>query len=127
MQPVHALGNRQCLTGRGDAILRIPAAIGQRTHAIAEDELSDALADRHDFTGHFQPGDGAHAGFHRVLARALDHVGAVDAGGVDADQYFAGPRGGDGDLVGLQDFGASGLGDFNLGHGFGQSHVVNLS
>ncbi|MNG07426.1 hypothetical protein D3C84_907250 [compost metagenome] len=114
---VHARRDRQGLARRDRAILRVAAAIGQRTDFVADDEFADTGADGDHLTRHFQPRNRVHAGFHRVFAGTLQHVRAIDPGGVHADQHFAGTCRGHGDLTRLQDFGSTGLGDFDVGHG----------
>jgi hypothetical protein len=42
-----------------------------------------------DLAGHFQARQVGGARRHRVVALALEHVGTVDAGGMDLDQDFA--------------------------------------
>ncbi|MNG15848.1 hypothetical protein D3C84_997040 [compost metagenome] len=93
MHPIHALRNRQRLAGRRDAVLCVTAAVGQRADVVADDKFADTFTDRHHFPGHFQARNRAHAGFHRVLAGTLNHVGAIDPGSVHANQHFTRPRG----------------------------------
>ncbi|MNF96153.1 hypothetical protein D3C84_789340 [compost metagenome] len=126
LHPVHAFGNRQRLAGRDRAILRITAAIGQRTDLVADDKLADICANGDHFAGHLQTWVWVHAGFHRVLAGSLKNVGAIDPGSMHADQHFTDACSGQGHLARLQDFRATGFGDFNQGHVFGQIHFIYL-
>ncbi|MNI09608.1 hypothetical protein D3C73_626860 [compost metagenome] len=89
LQPIHTVGHRQRLAGRGDTVLRVATAIGQRTDLVAYEEFADTFADGHDFTGHFQARVGIHAGLERVFAGPLQGIGAIDPSGMHADQHFA--------------------------------------
>lgn len=124
MNPVHAVGNWQGLAGRRHTILGIAAAIGQGADPVTDDELVDPCADRDHFSRHFQARNRAHSRLHRVLAGALNDVGTVDPGGVNADQHFAGGRHRQRFPTRLQDLGAARLGDFNEGHGLWQGMAV---
>jgi hypothetical protein len=111
------------LPGRDVAVFSVTAAVGQRANLVPHGKLTDTRTERHHFTGHFQTGNRIHARLHRVLACPLQGVGAIDPGGMHANQHFAGCGDGQGHTLGLQDFGATRLSDFDTGHFAGQSHV----
>lgn len=125
LNPVHAFRNRQGLAGGYGAELCIAATIGQGTDLVAQAVFIDAVAQRNHFAGHFQARYRAHAGFHWVLAGALQGIGTINPGGMHADQNFAGAGRGHCNLTGLENLGAAEGGDFNLGHVVGQSHVLD--
>ena len=74
------------------AQLALTAAADDRHHAVADGEALGARAERDDVAGELEPGDvGRRAGRSRVRAAALEHVGAVEAGGAHADEHLAVP------------------------------------
>ena len=61
-----------------------------------------ALTDRLNDAGYFEAVDGACSGGRRVESAALQGVGAVDSGGVNADENFVGAGYGGGDFTDCQ-------------------------
>ena len=81
---------RSCTTRE----LGLAAAADDRHHAVAELEAADAAAGGDHLAGELQPRDvGRRAGRRRVAALELEHVGAVEPRGADADEQLAAPRG----------------------------------
>lgn len=109
LNPIHAFRNGQGLTGRHAAKLRVATAIGQSTDFVAQLVFAHAFAQRHDFTGYFQPWNRTEARFHRVLAGALQGVRPVDPGGMHADQDLAGACDGHLGVAWLQHFRPAGV------------------
>jgi hypothetical protein len=106
---------RHCASGA--AVFGIAAALHQRAYQVALLEVTAFQVAVDDLTRHFQAGQVGGAGRHRVFTHALQHVGPVDAGGVDLDEHFAGPQGRRRALAQLQDFRLAGLGDLDGAHG----------
>ena len=79
----HALRHGQQLPGGHPHLLGVPAAGEQRAHLVADRPVVDALTERLDDPAHLEPGDLRLAGRRRVVALALEQVGAVDACGGD--------------------------------------------
>src|SRR6185437_1458706 len=104
------------LTVLRDAILRVAAAGHQRHHLVTDLVTRRAAADRDHLAGDFETGQVAGAGRWWIDARALRHVGPVDACGSNLDQYLARTwhryRAG----FRQQHFGPSGLADADNGH-----------
>jgi hypothetical protein len=88
--PVELVGHRhgQALVHHGE--LRLPAAGHERHHAVARLEAQDARAALDHLAGHLQPRDVLRrAGRGRIGPAQLQDVGAVDAGGLHADEQLA--------------------------------------
>jgi hypothetical protein len=83
------------LYGRNN-ILGIAAALHQSADLVANIEGGVVEIAVDDFAGHFQAGNVGSARRRGVIAHALEHVRAVDAGGVHLDQHFAGLKTGTG-------------------------------
>ena len=104
-RPVELVGDRHRHALVHDRQLALPAAADDRHHAVADLEPPHPVADRDHLAGELEPRDvRRRAGRRRIAARELMHVGAVEAGGVHADQQLAGLRRGiwvlfDGDLA----------------------------
>ncbi|MNT32705.1 hypothetical protein D3C72_1686010 [compost metagenome] len=87
-QQVQAARHRQAMAFVGQAVLRVSAARRQRADLVAGLPGTDLGADGHDGARHFQAQVGRGAEWWRVGARALQHVGTVDARIGDLDQYL---------------------------------------
>ena len=85
-------GNRHHLAGGHGDVLGIASAGQQSANLLPDGPAGDAVADRGDRSGHLQPEGLAGSRRRRVVTRGLQQVGAVDAGGADLDQDFAGGR-----------------------------------
>jgi hypothetical protein len=80
--------------GRRDpAELGVAAAGGEGADAVAGVPVGLRAGGGHG-AGDFEAEDGGCIGGRRILAGALQEVGAVDAGGLDAEDDFAFPGGG---------------------------------
>ena len=103
-----AARHRQALYAGRQAVLGVAAAGDERADAVA---LAPAGVRRRGGDGarDFQSEDGRRSRRRRILAGALQEVGTVDAGGLDADQDFAGARHWRRALGEVEDFGRSGL------------------
>ncbi len=89
----HGVGHRHELALVDDRELALATAADDAHHAVALGEARRAVAERLDLAGELEAGDVLRAaGRRRVAAAALHHVGAVDAGGADADEHLAGAR-----------------------------------
>ena len=100
LRPVERVGHRHQLALVDDAQLGLAAAAGDRHHAVAHSEARGARPERSDLAGELEPRDvlrRARRG--RIAALALQHVGAVEPGGADAHEHFAGPGFGVGALL----------------------------
>ena len=84
------LGNREGVAGVGGGILGVAAAGHQAHDAVAYPPAVNALAVLCDRAGHLEAEDLGLAGWGRVVALALDDVGAVDGRGRDFDEELAG-------------------------------------
>ena len=107
-----ALRDRQALLVRHGGALGVAAAGQQRADRIADRPAAHVRAERGDDAGDFETGNIGRARRRRILAEALQHVGAIDARGGDVDQDFAGGGNRIGTLDELQDLRRTGLGDF---------------
>ncbi len=83
-------------------LLGVAAARYQGHRAVADFPAGCGGADCGDFTGNFHPDDLRRARRWRIEALALEQVGAIDAGGVDANQDFVGLDRRLGDLADFQ-------------------------
>src|SRR6266581_2749745 len=120
---LHAFRDRQALRrGRG-AVLGVAAALHERGRRIADAPVFYAVADRDDAAGELEARYVGRPWRNRIVAHALQHVGAVDAGCRDADQYFAGPGLRNGARSGLEHLGLPRLGDLDRAHGFREGHA----
>ena len=80
--------------------LGLAAAAHHRHHPVAEAEALDPGADFHDLAGELDAGHvGGHAGWRRIKALTLEHVGSVEAGGAHGHEQLAGAGGGVGVLA----------------------------
>ena len=95
-----ALGHRQHLGRRRQAVFGIAAAGGQGADLIADAEPRDIRADRGDLARHFQAGQVGGAGRRRTGSGALKDIGTVDTGSLDAISTSPGPGWGTGRVVG---------------------------
>ena len=87
-----AARDRQDLAlGRGH-VLGVAAAVDEGADLVAESPTRDALAERRDRAGDFEPQDRRRTRRRRIVALALHDVGARNAGRRDGDQHLAGPR-----------------------------------
>ena len=107
----HPLGHRQQLPGRHPHLLGVPATGEQGAHLVADGPAVDALTERLDDPAHLEPRDVGLAGRWRVVALALQQVGAVDSGSRDPHEHLAGARGGRVDVGEHQRVGAAELGE----------------
>ena len=85
-------GHRQALAYRRYAQLGITTASNQRANAITDFEAGrshSSCVTGHDFTGDFQARNIRSSRRHRIVAGSLQHIGAIDAAGLDPDQNFA--------------------------------------
>ena len=108
-------GDGQAGATGGEAIFGIAAA-GDEGADAAADRRAGRITDRDDGAGNFEPGDVGGAGRGGVIAHPLEDVGAVDAGGGDLDQHFAGAGCRHGTRHGFEDLRAAGLADLDRGH-----------
>ena len=100
LRPVQALGDRHELALVDDRELRLAAAADDRHDAFAFAEARRARAAALDLTGELEARDvRRRAGRRGIGALALEHVGAVEPGGADADENLAGARLGVGMLL----------------------------
>src|SRR6266581_283755 len=113
----HALRNRQALRSRRRAVFGVAAALHERGHRVADAPFLHAFAERGDAAGELQTRDVGGARRHRIVAGALHRVGAVDAGGRDADQDFAALRLGNRARADFQHLGPARPGDLDRAHG----------
>ena len=96
--PLELLGDRHRGALVDDRQLGLAAAGHDRHHAVAGLEALDAGADLDDLARELEAGDVlGRAGRGGVAAAELHHVGAVEAGGADADEEVGVP----GDRVGV--------------------------
>jgi hypothetical protein len=100
-------GHRQALNRRRRGILAIPVADQQRADLVADPPLGDTIAGLDDRARTFEPGNVRRPGRHRIAPHPLQAIGAVDPGGGDPDQHFAGLRLGHGADCGHQHLGSA--------------------
>ena len=81
--------DRQALQRGHGSVFAVAVADHQGTDLVAILPLGNAVATLDDGAGAFQAGDVRRAGRHRIAPHALQAIGAVHAGGGDADQHFA--------------------------------------
>ena len=86
------VGHRHHLAGGDRDLRRVPAAGQQRAHLVADGEALDALAERGDGAAALEADHARRPGRRRVVALALEQVGAVDRGGGDVEHDLAGRR-----------------------------------
>src|SRR5690606_19338635 len=108
---------RDDLAGRDGDALGVAAAGQQRADLVALRQVRHALADGRDDAGALQPEHLGRAGRRRIVALALQEVGAVDAGGGDLDDDLAGSGLGRGDVGDDEALGSSGLFHDHGSHG----------
>jgi hypothetical protein len=119
--PVEAVGHGHRLALVHGGELGLAAAADDRHHAIARAEPLGARPARDDLAGELEAGDiRRRARRRRVQAAPLHHVGAVDAGRLDADEDLARPGLGvgvvlDAELLVADRDGAHGAGVKHLG------------
>jgi len=101
----------------GDEILRVAAAREQRHHLVADPPPGHTGADRLDDTGGLQADDVGDALRGRVVAAALQQVGAVHARGDGAHQHLPRLGGGGGGFLDGQGLDVPGLLDDDSSHG----------
>ena len=82
-------GDRQRVVLVGQRVLGVAAARQERADGVAHPPARAAGADGGDLAGRLEPGQVGRARRRRVGAGALQHVGAVDAGGAHPDQDLA--------------------------------------
>ena len=87
--PVELVGDRHRGALVHDRVLGLAAAGDDRHHAVARLEAADAAAARDDLAGELEARDvGGRARRRGVVAGDLQHVGAVETGGADADEQL---------------------------------------
>ena len=109
-------GRGDQLSLRDDEVLGISAAGEQRHHFVAGLPLGHAVAGRLDDSGGFQSDDVGDALRGRVVAAALQEIGAVHACGDGAHQHLPGLRGGGGGFLDVQGLNIPGLLDDDSSH-----------
>ena len=86
------LGRGQALHRRNGSVFAIPVCDHQRAEAVTDLPLRNFLARFDHGSRAFEPRDIRCTGRHRIAAHALQTIGAVDPGGGNPDQDFAGFR-----------------------------------
>ena len=76
---------------RRNTILGVTASGHQRADAIAGADRNDTFADADDQTGDLQARNVRRAGWRRIVALALHHVGPIHPGGNDSNEDLARP------------------------------------
>ena len=99
-----------------ERILRIAAARDKCTDKIADRESGHIVPDGDDLARDFEPGNVRRAWRRIVQPLALEHVGTVHAGCMNADQHFVVGRCRNSTPHGYQHVRAAGLRDFYRGH-----------
>ena len=112
--------NGQRIAFMHGAIFGIAAAGDEGANPIAGREAGHAFPGGHHFAGNFQAGDIRGAGRRRIVPLALQHVGAVNAGGGDFHQKLARLRNRHRAFSDDQNLGGARLADFNRFHRAGQ-------
>ena len=120
LRHAQGFGRRQAENGGREAVFGVTAARDQGAHPIAQGQAIDARADPHHFARDFQARNIRRAGGRGIVAGALHHIGAVDAGGGDLEQNFAVPGLRHRALGRPQTLGRPEFGDFDGGHIFGK-------
>ena len=95
-------GYGQHVVDRYGHVVGVAASSEERHDGGAAVLYGGAFADRFDNAGYFEAVDGARAGGRRVESAALQGVGAVDSGGVNADENFVESGYGGGDFADCQ-------------------------
>ena len=85
----HALRHRHHLRRRTQHPVGVAAAAEQGAHLLADRQIFDPLADGLYHPRTLQPQHLAGAGRRRVEPGFLRQIGAIDAGGADADSHLA--------------------------------------
>jgi len=119
LDPIEGIGHLREGALGGEDELGLGAAAGDAEDAAAGLPPEDGGADGDDLAGELEAGDIAgSAGRRRVMAAALEDIGAIEAGGVDADEDLVSPgEGGVGELADGENFRASGFCDDDGAHG----------
>ena len=103
-----ALRDRQALLVRNGGACRVAAAREERADRIADRPAAHVRAERGDDAGDFETGNVGRARRRRILAEALQQIGAIDARGRDVDQDLAGGGNRIGTLVSFRTSGGPG-------------------
>ncbi len=115
-----ALRRRQAVPRRRDAVLRVAAAGRERADLVADAPRRDVRTDCGDRARDLESDDRRRAGRRRIVAQALDAIGAVDPGVADADQHVAGARLRHRSFGHAEHVGGAGLAHRDVAHGRGQ-------
>jgi ribosomal protein S6E (S10) len=106
---------KQLTCGNGH-VFGVSAAGEQSRHPVADGPTGDVGAELLDRAGDLEPGNQGRPGWGIVESAALQQVGPVDAGGMDADEDFIGGDVWCGFVGDLQDLGLTGGGDRDSAH-----------
>jgi hypothetical protein len=108
------------------AELGVAAAVGERRHLVAERPARNPLSEADDLARHFEAEKIGGAWRRRIKPFPLHEVGAVDAGGGDADQHLAGGGARHRAAAGLQHLRPAGGAHLDRGH-VGRNGLHHLS